>query len=48
MKQDREIRAAAFCTLDEVGERAADFTARRIEAALATWAPGPAYTESGR
>ena len=49
VKQDREIRAAAFCTIDEVRDRAADFTARRVEAALANLkAPGPAYTESGR
>jgi 8-oxo-dGTP pyrophosphatase MutT (NUDIX family) len=49
VKQEREIRAAAFCTLDEVRDRTADFTARRVEAALANLkAPGPAYTESGR
>ena len=49
VKQDREIRAAAFCTMDEIWDRAADFTARRVEAALANLkAPGPAYTESGR
>ena len=47
MKQAREIRAAEFCTLDEVRERCADFTARRIEAALANRGGGPAYTESG-
>ena len=34
VRQEREIRDAAFCTLDEVRERCADFTARRIEAAL--------------
>lgn len=49
VRQDREIRTAAFCTLDEVRERCADFTARRIESALANLdGPGPAYTESGR
>ena len=49
VKQEREIRTAAFCTIDEVRDRAADFTARRVEAALANLkAPGPAYTESGR
>jgi hypothetical protein len=49
VKQDREIRAATFCTIDEVRDRAADFTARRVESALANLkAPGPAYTESGR
>jgi RimJ/RimL family protein N-acetyltransferase/8-oxo-dGTP pyrophosphatase MutT (NUDIX family) len=46
----REIRSAAFCTVDEVRERAADFTARRVEAALANVDPagGAPYTESGR
>ncbi|MGH3352463.1 MAG: NUDIX domain-containing protein [Nocardioides sp.] len=46
--QPREIRSVAFCTLDEVRERAADFTARRVEAALAALGGGPGYTESGR
>lgn len=46
VKQQREIRDARFCTLDEVDELAADFTARRIRAAVAS--PGGAYTESGR
>lgn len=47
--QAREIRSAAFCTLDEVDERAADFTARRIRAALASLTGGGTpYTESGR
>ncbi|WP_028655808.1 NUDIX domain-containing protein [Nocardioides sp. J54] len=47
--QAREITTAAFLTLDEVEERAADFTARRVRAALASLAgTGPAYTESGR
>jgi 8-oxo-dGTP pyrophosphatase MutT (NUDIX family) len=48
--QEREIRSAEFCTLDQVRDRAADFTARRVEAALRTahGDPGaPAYTESG-
>ena len=49
VKQDREIRAASFCTVAEVHDRAADFTARRVEAAVANLkGPGPAYTESGR
>jgi 8-oxo-dGTP pyrophosphatase MutT (NUDIX family) len=49
VRQEREIRTAAFCTVDEVRDRAADFTSRRVEAALANLkAPGPAYTESGR
>ncbi len=48
VKQAREIREAEFCTLEQVRERAADFTARRVEAALANLGGGPAYTESGR
>ncbi|MBD8870061.1 NUDIX hydrolase [Nocardioides donggukensis] len=49
VREEREIRAAAFCSPDEVRERAADFTARRIEAALGALADGrPRYTESGR
>ncbi|MEP9385243.1 NUDIX hydrolase [Nocardioides sp. KR10-350] len=45
----REIRSAEFCTVEQVRERAADFTARRIEAALAgVRGDGPGYTESGR
>ncbi|WP_127480637.1 NUDIX hydrolase [Nocardioides pantholopis] len=47
--QAREIRDAQFCTLDEVEERCADFTARRIRSALAgVDGTGAAYTESGR
>ena len=47
--QAREIRSAQFCTLDEVREHCADFTVRRIEAALArAHGSGSAYTESGR
>jgi 8-oxo-dGTP pyrophosphatase MutT (NUDIX family) len=47
--QAREIRDVRFCTLDEVRANAADFTARRIESALANLEPGgPSYTESGR
>jgi 8-oxo-dGTP pyrophosphatase MutT (NUDIX family) len=49
VRQEREIRHAAFCTLAEVEERCADFTARRIVSALANvGGAGPAYTESGR
>ena len=54
VREEREIRGAAFCTLEEVRERCADFTARRVEASLANVAGpgstdggGPAYTESG-
>jgi len=47
--QAREIKTADFLTLAEIEERAADFTARRVRAALASLAgTGPAYTESGR
>jgi RimJ/RimL family protein N-acetyltransferase/8-oxo-dGTP pyrophosphatase MutT (NUDIX family) len=46
--QPREIRTAEFCTLEQVDERCADFTARRIRAALAAVESGvPGYTESG-
>ena len=50
VRQEREIRSAAFCTLAEIHEKAADFTARRIESALRNLSqnPGPSYTESGR
>ncbi|WP_309648908.1 NUDIX hydrolase [Nocardioides sp.] len=51
VKQAREIRSAEFLTTGQAHERCADFTARRIDAALANLAHpdgGPAYTESGR
>ncbi|WP_310962703.1 NUDIX hydrolase [Nocardioides terrisoli] len=49
VRQEREIRSAGFHTLDEVSALAADFTTRRIAAALAGLArSGPEYTESGR
>lgn len=50
VREAREIRTAEFCTIEQVHERCADFTARRIESALANLAAGsgPAYTESGR
>jgi RimJ/RimL family protein N-acetyltransferase/8-oxo-dGTP pyrophosphatase MutT (NUDIX family) len=47
--EPREIRHAEFATLEQVRERCADFTARRIASALAV-ASGearPAYVESG-
>ncbi len=48
VRQPREIRDAEFCTLDQVDERCADFTARRIRSAVANLGSGrPAYTESG-
>jgi 8-oxo-dGTP pyrophosphatase MutT (NUDIX family) len=47
--QAREIRSVEFCTPEQVAERCADFTARRVQAALAALhGTGPAYTESGR
>lgn len=48
--QVREIRSAQFCTIEEVRLRCAEFTARRIESALAALGGpgGPSYTESGR
>jgi 8-oxo-dGTP pyrophosphatase MutT (NUDIX family) len=47
--QEREIRDAAFLTPDQVRDRAADFTARRVAAALANAdGDGPSYTESGK
>lgn len=47
--QAREIRTAEFLTAAEVDERAADFTARRVRAALASLSgTGVGYTESGR
>ena len=47
--QAREIRAAAFCSTDDVHARVADFTARRVVAALASLGRGGAsFTESGR
>jgi len=49
VRQQREIRAARFCTVEEVHDLCADFTARRVVAALRNLGddPGPAYTESG-
>ena len=44
VKQEREIRDVRFCTLEEVDTLAADFTARRVRAAVAGTQP---YTESG-
>lgn len=49
VRQEREIRSVEFCTLDQVDERCADFTARRVRAALASRrGDGSPYTESGR
>jgi RimJ/RimL family protein N-acetyltransferase/ADP-ribose pyrophosphatase YjhB (NUDIX family) len=46
--QAREIREARFLTRAQIRERSADYTARRVEAALAALEQGPAFTESGR
>ena len=49
VRQEREIRSAGFCTLEEARERCADFTERRIASALANLdGASPAYVESGR
>jgi 8-oxo-dGTP pyrophosphatase MutT (NUDIX family) len=49
VREEREIRSVAFKTLDEVRELAADFTARRVESALArAHGTGSAFAESGR
>jgi RimJ/RimL family protein N-acetyltransferase/ADP-ribose pyrophosphatase YjhB (NUDIX family) len=47
--QAREIQGAEFATVEQVRERCADFTARRIESALANLqgGGGPSYVESG-
>jgi 8-oxo-dGTP pyrophosphatase MutT (NUDIX family) len=47
VRQEREIRSAEFCTPAEVEERCADFTARRIAAAVSGDGRS-SYTESGR
>ena len=48
VRQTREIRSAEFCTPEQVLERCADFTARRVAAALANLdGSGATYTESG-
>lgn len=47
-REEREIRAAEFCTPAQVRARAAEFTARRVEAALASRSgEGSTYAESG-
>ena len=49
VREAREIRSAQWCTLEQIEERCADFTARRIRSALANRdsGGGPSYTESG-
>lgn len=46
VRQEREILSAEFCTPEQVEQRCADFTARRITAAMNS--TGGTYTESGR
>jgi hypothetical protein len=47
--QTREIRSARFCTVAEIHQLCADFTARRIDSALAALdGPAGSYSESGR
>jgi 8-oxo-dGTP pyrophosphatase MutT (NUDIX family) len=47
--QTREIRSARFCTVAEIHQLCADFTARRIDSALAALdGPAGTYSESGR
>jgi RimJ/RimL family protein N-acetyltransferase/8-oxo-dGTP pyrophosphatase MutT (NUDIX family) len=49
VREEREIQRAEFCTMEQVESRCADFTARRIHAALANArGEGASYTESGR
>jgi 8-oxo-dGTP pyrophosphatase MutT (NUDIX family) len=49
VREQREIRAAEFCTAEQAAERCAEFTARRVATALANVdGGGPAYVESGR
>jgi ADP-ribose pyrophosphatase YjhB (NUDIX family) len=49
VREEREIRSVEFCTMEQVRERCADFTARRVESALASLhGTGGVYTESGR
>lgn len=49
VREDREIAAVEFKTLAEIRELATDFTARRVESALArTHGGGAPFTESGR
>src|SRR5262245_45974292 len=48
VREEREIRAVEFCTPDQVRERAAEFTARRVELAMAhVGESGSGYAESG-
>ncbi|WP_307816581.1 NUDIX hydrolase [Nocardioides limicola] len=50
VRDEREIKAIRFATVAEVQELCSDYTARRVEAALAAAndPDAPSYTESGR
>jgi len=48
VREEREIAGVQFCDPADVRAHAADFTARRVEAALAALVDGTTYTESGR
>ncbi|MGH3348905.1 MAG: NUDIX domain-containing protein [Nocardioides sp.] len=48
VREKREIRAAEFCTPEQAADRCAEFTSRRVRAALANVdGTAPAYAESG-
>jgi len=48
VREPREIRHAEFCTAEQVVERCADFTARRVSSALGNVNGTSTYVESGR
>lgn len=49
VRQEREIKDAAFCTLDEAAERCSEITVHRIASALANvGGSAPGYTEGGQ
>lgn len=48
VREEREIRAMRFCTLDEIRDNAADFTTRRVSAALESLTSNTTFAESGR
>ncbi|WP_372735399.1 NUDIX domain-containing protein [Nocardioides sp.] len=48
VREEREIKAATFCTLEEVSQRCAEITTHRIRSALANLSgSAPAYVEGG-
>lgn len=48
VREEREIHAMRFCTMEEVHDNTADFTARRVASALEAVGGGACFTESGR